>query len=98
MIRIAKTLVCVLLAAAAAQAQITTSNVKVLVTGKRCGELKDVYLVINSNDLEDRWVKLDPAGTCRWAADLGGGTISTSTAKFSLRTNLARSDCQKAAA
>lgn len=98
MFRIAKTLVCVLLAAAAAQAQITTSHVKVLVTGKRCSELKDVYLVINGDDLEDRWVKLDPAGTCRWTADLGSGTISTSNARFSLRGDFARSDCQNAAA
>jgi hypothetical protein len=98
-IRIAKTLVCVLLAATASQAGITTANVKVLVSGKRCIELKDVYLVINGKDLEDRWVKLDPAGTCRWKTDLGdGGTISTDDARFSLRAGLARSGCQKAGA
>jgi len=94
----AKTLVCVLLVAAAAQGQITTSHVKVLLTGKRCSELKDVYLVVNGVDLEDRWVKLDPAGACRWTADLGSGTISTGNARFSLRGDFARSDCQKAAA
>ena len=93
-----KTLVCALLAATAAQAGITTSNVRVLVTGKHCSELKDVYLVIKGNDLEDRWVKLDPDGTCRWKADLGDGSISTSVARFSLRADLARSGCQKAAA
>jgi len=93
-----KTLVCVLLAAAAAQADITTPHVKVLVTGKRCSELKVVYLVINGDDLEDRWVKLDPDGTCRWKADLGDGTISTSIASFSFRAGLIRSGCQKAAA
>lgn len=98
MIRLVKTLVCVLLAATAAQAQITTSRVNVLVTGKRCSELKEVYLVINGDDLEDRWVKLDPAGTCRWTADLGDGSISTSVAGFSLRGDFARSDCQRAAA
>jgi len=97
-IRLVRALVCVFLAAAAAQAQITTAHVKVLVTGKHCGELKDVALVINGDDLEERWIKLDPAGACRWTADLGDGTISTSTAKFSLRAGLARSDCQKAAA
>jgi hypothetical protein len=98
-IRLVKTLVCVLLAAAAAQAQVTTANVKVLITGKRCAELKDIYLVINGDDLEERWVKLkvDPADDCRWKADLGaGGTISTSVARFSLRGSIARSDCQKA--
>jgi hypothetical protein len=95
---VVKTLVCVLLVATAAQAQITTSSVKVLVTGKRCSELKDVYLVINGEDLEDRWVKLDPAGTCRWTADLGDGSISTRSASFSIRTDFARSDCQRAAA
>jgi hypothetical protein len=42
-------------------AEITTSHVKVLVTGKRYSELKEVYLVINGDDLEDRWIKLDPA-------------------------------------
>ncbi len=93
-----KTLICVLLAATAAQAQITTSNVKVLVTGKRCGELKDVYLVVNGKDREENWVKLEPAGICRWKVDLGDGTITTSSAKFSLRAGVARSDCQKAAA
>lgn len=98
MIRLVKTLLCVLLAATAAQAQITTSRVNVLVTGKRCAELKEVYLVINEDDLQDRWVRLDPAGTCRWTADLGDGTISTSVARFSIRGDFARSDCQKAAA
>jgi hypothetical protein len=96
--RIVKALVVVLLAATAVEAQITTSRVKVLVTGKRCSELKEVYLVINGDDVEDRWVKLDPAGTCRWTADLGDGSISTSVAGFSLRGDFARSDCQKAAA
>jgi hypothetical protein len=99
--RPAESLACVLfvlLAASAAQAQITTSRVKVLVTGKRCSELKEVYLVINGEDLEDRWVRLEPAGACRWTADLGDGSISTSIARFSLRGDFARSDCQKAAA
>jgi hypothetical protein len=81
-----------------AQAQITTSRVNVLVTGKRCSELKDVYLVVNGDDLEDRWLKLEPAGSCRWTADLGDGSISTSVAGFSLRGDFARSDCQRAAA
>lgn len=98
MIRLAKSLVCVLLAATAVQAQITTSHVKVGVTGKRCGELKEVYLVINGEDLEERWVRLEPAGSCHWTADLGDGSISTSVAQFSLRGDFARSDCQKAAA
>ncbi|HEX2121739.1 MAG TPA: hypothetical protein VHL59_08865, partial [Thermoanaerobaculia bacterium] len=99
MIHLVKALVCVLLlAATAAQAQITTSRVNVLVTGKRCAELKEVYLVINGEDLEDQWVRLEPAGTCRWTADLGAGSISTSIAQFSIRGDLARSDCQKAAA
>jgi hypothetical protein len=97
-IRLVKALICVLLAAGAAQAQITTSRVNVLVTGKRCSELTEVYLVINGDDLEDRWVKLEHAGTCRWTADLGSGTISTSIAQFSLRGDFARSDCRRAAA
>jgi hypothetical protein len=96
--RVVKTLVCVFLAAATAQAQITTSNVKVLVSGRQCGELKDVSLVINEDDDEDHWIKLDSDGTCRWKADLGDGTISTSTARFSLRADLGRSGCQKAKA
>lgn len=94
-----RTLVCVLLAATAAQAGITTANVKVLVTGRHCGELKDVFLVINGEDLEARWVKLDPDGSsCHWKADLGDGTISTSIATFSLRAGSMRSGCQKASA
>ncbi len=94
---IAKALVCVLLAATAAQAQITTSQVNVFVRGKRCSELTNVYLVINGKDLDSGWVKLEPAGPCRWKADLGSGTISTSNARFSLRGDFARSDCQRAA-
>jgi hypothetical protein len=97
-IRLVKTLICVILTAATAEAQITTSRVNVLVTGKRCSELKEVYLVVNEEDLEDRWVRLDPAGNCRWTADLGDGSVSTSVARFSLRGDFARSDCQKAAA
>jgi hypothetical protein len=96
--RLAETLVFALLAATAVQAQITTSRVNVLVTGRHCNELKDVYLVINGDALENRWVRLDSLGNCRWTADLGDGSISTSVAQFSLRADLARSDCQKAAA
>jgi len=100
-IRLVKTLVFVLLATTAAHAQVTTSRVNVRVTGPRCGDLKKVYLVINEDDLEDRWVRLEAVGTdtCRWTTDLGaGGSISTSVAKFSLRGDFARSDCQTAAA
>jgi hypothetical protein len=96
--RIVETFVCILLAANLAQAQITTSRVKVRVTGNRCAELKDVYLVINGDDLQERWVKLELDGTCRWTTDLGDGSISTSVAAFSLRGDFARSDCQRAAA
>jgi hypothetical protein len=71
--------------------------VKVLVTGKRCGELKEVYLVINGEDLQDRWVRLEEKGSCRWEAHLGAGSISTSVARFSLRGDFARSGCQMAA-
>jgi len=95
--RLIKTLVCVLLAATAAQAAITTGKVKVLVTGRRCSELKVVYLVIK-DDAEERWVLLEPDGPCRWKADLGDGTISTANAKFSFRAGFIRSGCQKAAA
>lgn len=97
-IRLIRALVCVLLAATAAQASITTSRVKVLITGKHCHKLKDVYLVINGDDLETRWVKLKDEGDCNWSADLGDGSISTSVARFSIRGDIARSDCQKAAA
>ena len=95
-----KTLICVLLVATAAQAGITTANVKVSVSGKRCGELKnlDVYLVINGNDREDRWVKLVRDGDCHWMKDLEAGTISTSIATFSLRAGMMRSGCQRAGA
>lgn len=81
------------------QAQVTTSRVNVLVTGKRCGDLKKVFLVINGEDLEDRWIRLEPAGTCRWTADLGEeGAISTKLSYFSLRfDDFARTDCHRAA-
>jgi len=99
MTRLVRSLVCVLLAATAAQAQITTSHVKVRVTGRHCDELKTVFLVINGEDFEDRWIKLAPAAEpCSWATDLGDATISTSVAQFSLRADLGRSGCQRAAA
>ncbi|MBV9186695.1 MAG: hypothetical protein JO093_13835 [Acidobacteria bacterium] len=97
-----KTLVCLLLAeaavAAAAQGGITTANVKVSVSGRYCADLKDVYLVINGDDREERWVKLDhdKRVQCVWTKDLGGRTISTSVATFSLRAGTMRSGCQKA--
>jgi hypothetical protein len=89
----------VLFAASTLQAQITTSRVNVLVTGARCGELKNVFLVIDGDDVEDRWIRLEPAGACRWTADLGeGGTLSTALSKFSLRVDFARTDCRQAVA
>jgi hypothetical protein len=73
--------------------------VNVLVTGARCGELKNVFLVIDDDDLEDLWIRLEPAGTCRWTADLGeNGSLSTARSHFSLRVDFARTDCRKAAA
>jgi hypothetical protein len=96
---VTKVLFCVSLVAATAQAGITTSNLTVRVTGNgiRCGELKDVYLIINGNDLGARWVPLRD-GVCEWIVDLKGDTISTSIAKFSLRFGLKRSGCQMATA
>jgi hypothetical protein len=95
------TLVCIFLgiivSSPVARAQVTTSKVNVLVTGKRCSELKEVYLVVNGDDVEDRWIRLDPAGACRWRADIGD-PISTSVAGFSLRGDFARTDCQMAVA
>jgi hypothetical protein len=98
-IRLVETFLSVFLAAAVAQAQVTTPRVNVQVTGKRCGEFeaKELYLVINEDDLEASWVKLAPLGNCHWTVDLGDRTISTSVAKFSLRGSVARTDCQKAA-
>lgn len=99
MLRLARALVCVLLAATAAQAQLTTSRVNVLITGARCAELQNVFLVIDGEDLEDQWVRLEKAATCRWTADLGeDGTLSTALSRFSLRVDFARTDCRQAAA
>lgn len=98
-LRLASAFLLVLLAASAVQAQVTTSRVNVLVTGKRCGELKNVFLVVDGEDLEERWIRLEPAGTCRWTADLGEeGSFSTKLSYFSLRfDDFARSDCHRAA-
>ena len=92
-----KTLLCALLATVAAEAQITTSDVRVRVTGD-CSNLKDVFLVINGDDIKSRWVTLDPTPgqSCTWSKNLGASSISTSTARFSLRGTVARSDCRKA--
>ncbi len=97
--RTVEAIVCLFLAAAAT-ADITTSNVNVVVTGTDCSEWTKVYLVINGDDRELSWIELEPAGEkCRWTKDLGdAGTISTKNAKFSLRVNVARSDCRKARA
>lgn len=93
-----ETLVFVLLTASAAQAQLTTSIVKVHITGDGCDQLENVRLVINGNDFPESRVRLKRVEGCEWEADLGDATISTSTARFSLRAGVARSDCQKAAA
>lgn len=99
MLRLARVLVCVLLAATAAQAQLTTSRVNVLITGARCAELQNVFLVIDGEDLEDQWIRLEKAATCRWTADLGeDGSLSTALSRFSLRVDFARTDCRQAAA
>ena len=98
MCRLASVLVCLFLAAAA-QARLTTSRVNVLITGARCGELQKVFLVIDDEDLEDRWIQMDNTGGCHWTADLGeNGSISTTLSHFSLRVDFARTDCRQAAA
>jgi hypothetical protein len=97
--RLADVLTCVLLAAFAAQAQITTSRVNVRLTG-HCGDLKQVYLVIDGDDLEERWIPLQRIDGCHWTTDLGeSGSISTALSHFSLRLDdVARSDCHRAEA
>ena len=100
---VSKNLLFVLLVATSAQAAgITTADVRVHITGKGCEKLNDVYLVINGDDLDARWVKLNPdkdEGSCHWETNLGErGTISTSIASFSLRAGMMRSGCQRAGA
>jgi hypothetical protein len=91
-----RTLICVLLAATAAQGGITTAQVKVFISGD-CSKLSDVYLVINGDDRPDFRVTLDPVEheRCVWSKNLGA-TISTTIATFSLRAGAARSGCQRA--
>jgi len=95
--RLAKALVCLLLAAAAAQAQLTTPHVNVLITGADCGKLHSVFLVIDDDDSKDEWIPLDNAGNCRWTANLGERTLSTRLSHFSLRIDSGRTDCHRAA-
>lgn len=108
MFRLARALVCVLLVAAAAQAHVTTSRVNVFFTGD-CDQLKKVFLVIDDDDLESRWVQMDldkkMEGRCHWTTNLGvNGSLSTALSHFSLRIDLAddrhgaRTDCHRAAA
>src|SRR6185295_2538793 len=73
-------------------------DVRVRVIGDGCKDLKDVYLVINGDDLKGRWVPLEQDGICRWKTNLGDDTISTSKASFSLRADMKRSGCKKAEA
>jgi hypothetical protein len=95
--RLASAFVCLLLAAAA-QAQLTTSRVNVYITGARCVELRNVFLVIDDDDLESRWILLKALGDCHWTADLGeSGSVSTALSHFSLRAGIARTDCHEAA-
>ncbi len=77
------------------QAGITTPKVYVLVSDD-CKDLKDVSLIINGDEAHK--INLLPPGACHWTINLGDGTISTSTATFSLRADLKRSGCQRAAA
>ena len=95
MFRLARTVVCVLFASAAAQAQITTSKINVSVSGEHCSEMKDVYLIIDGDDFNGRWVKLKNVEDCQWTKNLTD-TLSTALSYFSLRFNFGRTDCHKA--
>src|SRR6476619_6392352 len=98
MFRLASVLVTVLVAAAA-QAQITTTHVRVHIHGKRCGELRNVFLVIDGADNDNRWIALKDAGNCEWTKDLGkSDSFSTALSRFSLRVDLGRTDCHRAVA
>jgi hypothetical protein len=106
--RPARALVCVLFAAAA-QAQLTTSRVDVHLTGDTCKEIRNVVLVIDDKDVNDR-ITLDPLhdkthGSCWWTTNLGvDGSYSTTLSHFSLRVDFAtkgegaRTDCHQAGA
>ncbi len=95
---LARTVVCILLAAAAAQAQVTATRVNVHVNGRRCDELKNVFLVIDDVDQDNQWLPLDKDGTCHWTKKLGeGSSFSTKLSHFSLRADFARTDCHQAA-
>lgn len=101
MFRLARVFVCVLLAAATVQAQrdITTSLVKVRITGPHCDELHKVLLVIDDLDDITRSKELTKVTdeTCFWSTDLGeAGTYSTKLSHFSLRVDLGRTDCHQA--
>lgn len=73
---LARALACVLLAATAAQAQLTTSRVNVLVTGARCGELQNVFLVIDGEDLEDQWILVRPTLTVGGISNRDGAAVN----------------------
>lgn len=100
MSRLARAVACIaLLAAAAVHAQITTSRVDVRITGARCGELQNVFLVMDDDDRQEKWIRLEPEEACRWSVDLGSsGRFSTALSHFSLRVDFARTDCRRAAA
>lgn len=96
MFRLASALVCLLLPAAA-QGQVTTSNVHVRINGPDCGKLQDVFLIMDDED--NGWIKLNKApGDCEWEKKLGQDrSFLTSHSHFSLRYDSGRTDCRQAA-
>jgi hypothetical protein len=87
------------LAAATAQVHITTSHVRVLITGtgQHCPELHDVSIVMDDDD--NHWFGLDNVGKCLWTRDLGErNSFSTKFSHFSLRVDSGRTDCRQAGA
>jgi hypothetical protein len=107
MFRLARSLVCFLLVAAA-HAQVTTSRVNVTFTGA-CDQITKASLVIDDEDLESLRAPLELdtkyKTRCHWTTELGmNRTLSTALSHFSLRIDLAdqrhgaRTDCHRAAA
>ena len=97
MFRLVRAVICIFLVSTAAQAQITTSRVKVRVTG-RCDGLQNVFLVMDDHDLETLPLEKTKE-RCRWTADLGEKRrFSTKLSHFSLRFELGRTDCRQAVA
>jgi hypothetical protein len=81
---------------APAQRAFVTANLDIHLTGARCGDVSDVWVVMDGREREVFPARKDPAEKCHFTATRPGGTFDAELSRFSLRLGIARTGCRKA--